>query len=847
MAIKIIFQWQNTDATADLNQRLASLMEKGVYYGGDLVPVGAGSLNAVRQPFFAIGRDGVTIVDTDTYVVTYQASIKQYHCILAKYNPLGTPSTPSIDELILTEAEYNAHPENSYLIVLATVTPSATEVTYSHIDYSVRDSVGPYGHKWFKGIVENETDLPTGTPNFNKVGDVYVVENDPPIFGFGIYTWTGSAWRLIAANGASTLDGAYDDNGATPGAGRWIYADRGAVEIIQNTTSQRVRDLANAALRLDKSGSTTYGDTALDIQTKSDYDIGSILVRNLFTSGTDVQANEPASLVSPNTLNGTRVGAAWDQPRKFEMCLVEVTGSGNSQDGLYLSSVTGASQVQIKTLDGATPSFVAEGGLTLNFYYPRLSVGSPHSFPICFGDHPWPVGSIEFPGTRVVDTVSGSGKTIFMDPAAHAYAIEFRQLGGSGTSSNQKAYIGSYGQIGAGLTATEAAHSILATHSNASYRAIYGVHSGVGGTAINGFSINGCGVVGESFGTYEGVKGTSVSGIGVYGLATLTTSPAVKGKSEILDGVGVLGEHVTGSFDKGWGVVGWNNTPSTDTAGVDGFAFGNSPGVRGGSVGGIGVLGEIDITNLFGFGVKGIAYWLGGVRGESTAGPGVSGEGGAAGVYGYHASTGPGVVGESDSGVGVSGTDFGYYPQTGMWGVYRVPMSEMEPDNPTNWRLERIASNELYWELQSASGLLRWQWSDYPDGVKVIGVSLNLFINGATTVPLTVYKRNITMTKDATSGSYQLSAEPTATTCINHSAVYGSSGTYNQNYGPTSTPAFTAVNLQQGTTQNAALPNIEINPLQMTIGFNLANCRLYNVYLTLKILGATRWRGPTVS
>lgn len=845
MAIQIIFQWQNTDSTSALNQRLASLIEKGVYYGGDIVPVGAGSLNATRQPFFAVGRDGITIVDTDTYTVAYQPSLTQYHCVLAKYNPLGTPSTPTIEELVLTETEYNNHAEKSYLIVLAVVTPSASEVTYSHIDYSSRDDVGPFGHKWFKGVVENETDLPTGTPNFNKAGDTYVVQNDPPLYGWGVYTWTGSLWRLIAANGASTLDGAYDDNGASPGAGRQIYVDAQAVELTQSTTSQRSEDLANAALRIDKTGSTTFGDGALDIKTAQDYDIASIMVRSLYADGTNIQVDETVNITAPNVLTGTRGGAAWNASPYQNYTLVEVSGSSLGSDGLYLvGSITGANTCTLLRLDGAAITLPAESGLIANFFTARFTMGAmrdnAHVLRSIFGPTTG-IGSVENYGNSGNGTDIGKVILCHEDKIGSVWEV-WTTLSGDTTPTGPVARLKKYGNLEIDIPAGVAQiagifYSPLRTGIDVRtdaptlYAAVYGETSG-NGAGVSGRSINGYGVQGK--GLNAGVYGEPLGGsaVGCYGYtAAQTYSYGISGEAVDDTSVGVVGVH------------------DADGNAIEAVASGTGYGLYSQSVAGTAIRGEAYGTNVNA--VEGQKATSGGYAGYFEHGGADSLAVGVLGTAPASTSGGAGVRGLAlggAGGVGVEADQFAYWSTDAndvTYAVYRLPITSVIPENAANWRLQR-SSYSMAWELQASSGLLHWQWADYPDGCKIIGISFEVYIHGATTAAFVVQKRNIQVTKDATAQAYELNAEVTATSLLNYTQVYGGSGYYNSTYGPSGVPAFVAANLTHGTTYNSALPNLDPEPLQGTILLNLANSELHNIYFTLKLRGATRWEGPTV-
>jgi hypothetical protein len=565
MAIQVIFRYQSPDSTAYLNQRLASLITKGVYDGGYLSPVGGGSLSAIRLPFLAVGKDGVTIADPESATVTYTAGIVNYHCILAKYNPYGTPSTPVVSELILSAAAYAAHVDQAYMIILAIVTPT-TELLLSHIDYSSRDSIGPFGHAWLKGTVATTASLPVSTPTAlaaNKVGDCYLVQSN-----WGIYTWTGTAWRLTCALGASTLDGAYDDsNGsAIPGAGRQITVDAGAVELIQSTASQRQNDLANAALRINKMGSTTYGDIGLDIKTQPNYDLAAILCRALYTSGTDLQANEDVDIIDSTSIQGTRAGVAWNAVLKADALLVEISGSAIGNNGLYLVDIISANHANLRSLNGAPTSLVVEPSIIANFFSVRFSTGSAKStyHNLAYGDlGAVSVGSIEYWGNS--GSVSGIGKLWYFDASSLGYVLQIRKSdAGVGTASSLLASIdddglfyskgGFFGEVSSALG--YAVHGI-----NTLNTAVYGKTDSTAALSNNHAGVHGDG------GLYN---------FGVYGTSVEEYSAGVKGKnSAVAYGYGVYG-HSTAS--SGVGIFG------VGAVGVHGATFGvsaNDVGVKG--------------------------------------------------------------------------------------------------------------------------------------------------------------------------------------------------------------------------------------------------------------------------
>lgn len=367
MALQIIFQYQNADSTAHLNQRLARLVGPGIYYGGTL-SYSAGATTCSRSPVLAVGYDGATIVDNSAGTIGFTAAGTYHVVIRAKYNVGGSPATPTISEEILTAVQYAADPDVNYLIIVGTVTTGAGGVI-SSISYASRDVVDALGRETVRGVVSIVGDLPSPSPTTNRTGDCYFV-----IAAQGWYYWTGAAWAAALAAGSASRQTAYDDVGA--GAGRTVTVNNQAILDVQATTSQRGKDIANAVRRIDKSGSTVAGgDIGEDIKVRGDRDYGGILIRSRVSSGTAVQEDEPVTLVAAgNTITMTRPPVFTTALER--LCqLVEITGTTNNQDGLYDFDWTGGANATIKNLDGTSPVLAADTGIA-NFYTIRFCVGS---------------------------------------------------------------------------------------------------------------------------------------------------------------------------------------------------------------------------------------------------------------------------------------------------------------------------------------------------------------------------------------------------------------------------------------------------------------------------------------
>ncbi|NIT79767.1 MAG: hypothetical protein GWN58_33965 [Anaerolineae bacterium] len=665
MAVQIAFVFQSPDRTDYLNQRLAGLIGKGIYSGAELTPTGSG-LTATRAPFFALGRDGITIWDTEVGTFTYTSGVENYHVLLAKYNPLGTPSTPVVQELILSASEYNTHVDKPYLIVVGKVTPAGGVLLNSEIDYSLRDEVGPFGRAQLRGVVDNVGELPTGDPNWNRSGDLYVCNDDPAPGGGGLYMWEdGTGWRLVAAKGAATLDGAYDNNGAggPPGYGRWIEVDSQAVELMQDTGSQRQNDVGNAALRIRKTGSTIAGDVGTDVVFAEDKDVGGLLIRSLFTSGSYIQADEPVN-VSGNTLTGTRGAANWNHSSIYKIpLLVELTDSAISNDGLFIALPNGSNTCVIRTLDASTPTLSTETGTTLkaNFYSIRYSIGAAGVSRLTeYETGSEFVGSTEFYGGA---SGSGSGKIVYYDPDSLSYVWKYK-MAQAGSSGHTVAYMTDGGAwVFRPKSGSEDWHTLDTQTGHGSFAAIRAEHT-ANGHAIRAVSATGIGLYVDSNGhnaiegygelhgmymrtyaattNYAAVRAVANDGArGVYA-STTGTAEAVYGYCTGAGGKGVYGNLANAGDTTGYGVYGYHAGNGT---GVYGYANGSGSTAKG-------VAG----TAFYGYGVYGYSENGHGVHGVSDEQDGI-------GVYGLHESYG----GDPDTSAGVQGHATSDIDTAGVW------------------------------------------------------------------------------------------------------------------------------------------------------------------------------------
>lgn len=911
MAVQIAFVFQSPDRTDYLNQRLAGLIGKGIYSGAELTPTGSG-LTATRAPFFALGRDGITIWDSEVGTFTYTSGVENYHVLLAKYNPLGTPSTPVVQELILSASEYNTHVDKPYLIVIGKITPAGGVLLNSEIDYSLRDEVGPFGRVQLRGVVDNTGDLPTGDPNWNRSGDLYVCRDDPAPGGGGLYLYEdGTGWRLVAAKGAATLDGAYDNNGAggPPGYGRWIAVDSQAVELLQDTTSQRQNDVGNAALRIRKTGTTIAGDVGIDtVFAYANRDVAANLVRANFVAAPYMEADEPVN-VSGNTLTCTRGSANWNHSSIHKIpLLVELTNSAISNDGLFIALPNGATTCVIRSLDATTPTLSTETGTTLtaNFFCIRQATGAANVARLTeYESGSEFVAATEYYGNQAG---SGTGKVVYYTPGTLNYVWKYKLTQG-GASGHTIAYMTDGGSwVFRPLAGSEDWHTLDGQHSNGSF-AVVKAHHTANGHAVRATSVSGVAVYADSDNhnggefrgglhalyaqtsnsawnyasvraqctdgspavyatvnqTYAAVIGSSTgiggkggwfelnnagdttgygiyckhagsgtaifsetlgasNGIAVFGKTAGASSDifsagyalGVRGEASGADAIGVMGEHLLGSY-AGWGVLGWNNNSDVNKGAIDGFAWGGGPGVMGGSVFGIGVYGNSSILSVE---------------------PGVEGLG-----QGF----GTGVKGTSAFGIGVEGSSFGYTQKVEV--AYQVPPTEMMPEDYSSWEYGALAGGftlEPGWfRTGSGTKFLWWLWTDFEDGIRVKGVTARFSHGSGALVDIVLIRRHYTWEWDAVAQAREYKTESWSYVLQATSQVISGTGTTELTYGTGSTPAVVPHTLYQPARLDPTnTSDLLGSALMLSYSCDSTNVILKDLVLTCECRGASKWVAP---
>lgn len=184
MPFRALLRFRNPDLTTDINRRFQDLIDKGVFYGGEVLPV-AGALQVQVQPFGAVGADGmVTVLESTPEIVGVVANATQYVVLHAEYVPNALP-TVELEALSQTAYDALTDEQKRVRVRLATVTVplGATEVTAAQISTVDADKVDPLSRSSFRGVVEDEADLPdytdpaTGETTQNRPDDLYFVSN----------------------------------------------------------------------------------------------------------------------------------------------------------------------------------------------------------------------------------------------------------------------------------------------------------------------------------------------------------------------------------------------------------------------------------------------------------------------------------------------------------------------------------------------------------------------------------------------------------------------------------------------------------------------------------------------
>ena len=199
MALQAYLAWNCLDKTLYWHERYRLLVQRGIFNGGLISPIpGSLQINVGDDLFAAVSFGGMVVRDDDGATTTLNVSsdpISTTVLWVVCYVRYVNLSSPIMSYMVLTDAQYSAHVEQDYLIVLGrlNIPPAAIDVQPADIDYTVKDVVDPINRSAFRGTVATSASLPTGTPTINRDGDFFLVQDTG-----SFYRWDGSAWSLVS-------------------------------------------------------------------------------------------------------------------------------------------------------------------------------------------------------------------------------------------------------------------------------------------------------------------------------------------------------------------------------------------------------------------------------------------------------------------------------------------------------------------------------------------------------------------------------------------------------------------------------------------------------------------------
>lgn len=219
MPLRTLLRFRNPDVSSDLNHRLRDLVTKGIYSGGQVLPVAA-TLNVSVTPFGSIGADGmVTLLEGASETLTCTVGITQWVLLHAYYVANDTPV--AVLE-VLSETAYDAlsvdDKERRIKLAQVTLGSAATEVESADISYVESDRIDAVARSSFRGSVDTVTSLPDysdppdGITTQNRNRDVYFVADQSVFFAWttdGTPRWievVSTADELALANHKNNFD-----------------------------------------------------------------------------------------------------------------------------------------------------------------------------------------------------------------------------------------------------------------------------------------------------------------------------------------------------------------------------------------------------------------------------------------------------------------------------------------------------------------------------------------------------------------------------------------------------------------------------------------------------------------
>lgn len=661
MTVRTLTKFRNPDRTSDLNERLSTLINKGVFSGGQVTPV-AGSLAVDVQPFSAIGADGmVTLLEGTPERVSVTAGITQYVILHAEYR---ANSAPVVEFEVLSQSAFAAltSSELEVRLVLARLglPVGATEVDPDLIDLTTSDRIDQLGRFFLRGSVEDVTDLPdyaspaTGETTQNRIGDVYYVENERLFYAWQDEGGAEGWLQIISTAAEQRLDDHKEnkDDGTIPPD--YYEAQHVSVDFRESTDEGSASKKTMPSAGSDFGAGNAVVDERYPIAVRQRVEItGLVAATSLQLTGW-YYIGKGAIGTAKNFFRLAEPGeeAPFDGTDNNKITIAEVRDpTGTTQltpsldadtVGFYEdpwlvldfgatgdSDVTGSVSVvcwALKYLGQLTPAEQVDGAFFGLFdaetiHYPGKTGAASFSSPVYSLSAGDAEGAIDALLGEVNKRVAKSGDTIAVQGDSATPGLV--STGGSSSSSSPG---------GTGLKGTGGTTAVTSGTGG----------TGVEGTGATGFNTNGkggAGIVGT------GGEGGTLSGIGVQGIGgasdTVQAGIGVHGvggevnDTSTLGNIGVLGEGSDAQDENGG-------------TGVEGIGGGSTGGIGGHGVKGTGGDGPI----LGGAGVSGI----GGDGSGSNDGPGVEGVGGGSFGAGLSGTGADNSAGSSNAGHGVVGT-----------------------------------------------------------------------------------------------------------------------------------------------------------------------------------------------
>lgn len=200
----------------------------------------------------------------------------------------------------------------------------------------------------------------------------------------------------LSGGGGHTLQKAYDGLSGD-GSGRTVTVADQAIELRQENTAAREKDIVNSVLRIRKDipttlhGSGFLDEGGIDIATRFEA-AHSIMVRcaiHDMKGNDELRVEEDANITDTNKLTFTRGGvdltlaSSTDSDIRTAVDLVEITGSALGQDGVYAISAVAATILTCYEYNTAStsPSWTNETGLKARIFRPVIRM-NPSSYAL---------------------------------------------------------------------------------------------------------------------------------------------------------------------------------------------------------------------------------------------------------------------------------------------------------------------------------------------------------------------------------------------------------------------------------------------------------------------------------